>query len=315
MNLISESLPDMKSKQIAAERHRPTESHLGVNVSSITSEQSWVLSRGFYYDTTKVSFLHSEVSLKTEMLHKGHLSMEKWKRRARAAVYWPGITLIGWLQAVRSVWSNKTYQTNHGRKLGLTCSTWMEKITCWWLIDYLSNVSRDRDVTVLCHVCYLSDQTHDVNLCKAWNSPDRLQWQWTKLQLQSSWALFDFQTCDLKYAQSNGKAEKGVDIVKQLLKNHASLHCRTYEAQRGETKKQTMTSHRRAWCHWQDTMTWWLMFWRKSVEDLTPSEEWKELAENTRDTDRQRRKIQPALISWTTDWADTIITCAEKIHT
>ncbi len=74
-------------------------------------------------------------------LHEGHLGTEKCKRRARTAIYWPGINadIDRMVSTCDTCLKHRAKQQNEPMivsdpldepKLGLTYFSWMDRTTC-----------------------------------------------------------------------------------------------------------------------------------------------------------------------------------------
>ncbi|KAL7859480.1 hypothetical protein SRHO_G00146270 [Serrasalmus rhombeus] len=175
-------------------------------------------------------------SLRPEILrqlHEGHLGIEKCKRRARSAVYWPGINedienMVGKCETC-----NK-YQRKQAREPmvipDLPIAPWEKVGTDLFhcngkdyllVIDYYSNfpeialLSSTTASTVIMHVKSIFARYGIPKTVVSDNGPcyNCKEWQ----QFASHYG-FNHVTSSPQHAQANGKAEKGVHIIKQILK-------------------------------------------------------------------------------------------------
>ena len=240
VKLIMESLPvsDRKSRQTAA----ATKQDACLQRVIKHLNDGWPRSecRQFYNIRGELSIVNGLLlrknriiipqSLRPEMLkrlHEGHLGMEKCKRRARTAVYWPGINA----DIDRMVSSCETC-LKHQRKepkepmvtTDLPDELWQKVGTDLFhldgknyllVIDYLSNYPEMALLPNMSATCVIKHMKSIPQIVYSDNGPS-----YSCKEFQNFAEDYDFQhvTSSPRYAQSNGKAEKGVHIVKQLLK-------------------------------------------------------------------------------------------------
>lgn len=178
-------------------------------------------------------------------LHEGHLGMEKCKRRARTAVYWPGINS----DIDRMVSGCDTclkYQAKQPKEpmtiTDIPDEPWQKVGTDLFyldgknylvVIDYLSNYPEMALLSNLSAACVIKHMKsifsrHGIpQIVYSDNGP-----AYSCKEFQDFAQEYDFRhvTSSPLYAQSNGKAEKGVHIVKQLLKKAQESHSDPYLA-------------------------------------------------------------------------------------
>ena len=246
VNLIAESLPvsDMKSKQIAAETQKDTVLQRVIK----NLNEGW--SRGdcqqYYNIRAELSVVNGLLlrknrivipqSLRPEMLkrlHEGHLGMEKCKRRARMAVYWPGINadIDRVVSSCETCLKHQTKQPKEPMSItDLPKEPWQKVGTDLFhldgkdyllVINYFSNypeMALLQNMSATCVITHMKSvfARHGIpQIVYSDNGPC-----YSCKEFQSFAEEYDFQhvTSSPLYAQSNGKAEKGVHIVKQLLK-------------------------------------------------------------------------------------------------
>lgn len=183
------------------------------------------------------------VSMREEMLkklHTGHLGAEKQKRLARTAIYWPGINKdidemcakCGACIKFRPSQGKESYATECGEqwgpweKVGTDLFTWSG---CDFLIviDYYSNypeIAKLESITsnsVITHLKSIFARHGVPKVLMSDNGP-----QYSSLEFKNfvrAWEI-DHKTSSPYYAQSNGKAERGVGIVKSLLNKAKEGH-------------------------------------------------------------------------------------------
>ena len=246
VNLITESLPvsDMKSKQIAAETEKDTVLQRVIK----NLNEGW--SRGdcqqYYNIRAELSVVNGLLlrknrivipqSLRSEMLkrlHEGHLGMEKCKRRARTAVYWPGINadIDRMVSSCETCLKHQAKQPKEPMTItDLPEEPWQKVGTDLFhldgknyllMIDYLSNYPEMALFPSMSATCVI---THMKSVFARHGIPQIVYSDngpcYSCKEFQSFAEEYDFKhvTSSPLYAQSNGKAEKGVHIVKQLLK-------------------------------------------------------------------------------------------------
>ncbi|KAI7814577.1 hypothetical protein IRJ41_021834 [Triplophysa rosa] len=208
VSMVADALPvsDAKSKQIAAETEKDKDlqmviKHLNEGWPRGTCSQ-------YYNIRTELSVVKGLLlrqnrivipqSLRPDMmrrLHEGHLGAEKCKRRARIAVYWPRM---------------------NGD---------IDRMNYLLVIDYLSNYPEMAllpNTSAACVISYMNSifARHGIpQIVCSDNGPC-----YSSKEFQDFAVEYDFKhvTSSPLYPQSNGKAEKGVHIVKQLLKKAAS---------------------------------------------------------------------------------------------
>ena len=246
VNLIAKSLPvsDRKSQQIAAETEKdPILQRVMKNL-----KESWP--RGdcqqFYNIRAELSVVNGLLlrknrivipqSLRKEMLkrlHEGHLGIEKCKRRARTSIYWPGINndIDKMVSSCETCLKHQPKQQKEPMiTTDLPTKAWQKVGTDLFhldgknyllVIDYFSNYP---EIALLTSMTASSVITHLKSIFARHGICEILQSDngpcYNCKEFQNFAEEYDFQhvTSSPLYAQSNGKAEKGVDIVKKLLK-------------------------------------------------------------------------------------------------
>lgn len=246
VNLISQSLPvsDRKSKQIAAETEKdPILQRVMKNLKekwprgdcqqyyNIRSELSVI--NGLLHRKNQIVIPQSLRKEMLKRLHEGHLGMEKCKRRARTAVYWPGINTD-----IDKMVSNCEICLKHHTKQQKEPMITTELPTVPWqkvgtdlfhlngknyllVIDYYSNfpeIALLSSMTATCVITHLKSIFARHGICQTLQSDNGPCYNCKEFQNFAEEYDFQHVTSSPLYAQSNGKAEKGVHIVKQLLK-------------------------------------------------------------------------------------------------
>lgn len=246
VNLVVESLPvsDRKLKQIAEETAKdPVLQAVIQNLNNV-----WVKSScpQFYNVRAELSVADGILLrrdrivvpqvLKKEMLsriHEGHLGMEKCKRRSRDSVYWPGINSeIEKMVSTCEVCLK--HQNKQAREPMITTDLpqhpWQKVGTDLFhfhgkeyllVVDYFSSFPEIALLSNPSSACVIQQMKsifarHGIPLVVVSdNGPC-----YNSREFQDFAAHYDFRhiTSSPHHAQSNGKAEKGVHIVKQLLK-------------------------------------------------------------------------------------------------
>ncbi|KAL7852894.1 hypothetical protein SRHO_G00186790 [Serrasalmus rhombeus] len=246
INMIVESLPvsDVRAKEISDELDKDKVLQTVIN----NMHSGWP--RGscpkYYHFRSELSVANGLLlrdnriviphSLRPEILrrlHEGHLGIEKCKRRARSAVYWPGINedienMVGKCETC-----NK-YQRKQAREPmmipDLPIAPWEKVGTDLFhcngkdyllVIDYYSNfpeialLSSTTASTVIMHVKSIFARYGIPKTVVSDNGPcyNCKEWQ----QFASHYG-FNHVPSSPQHAQANGKAEKGVHILKQILK-------------------------------------------------------------------------------------------------
>ena len=246
VNLIAASLPvsDRKCEQIVAETEKdPVLQRVMKNL-----KENWP--RGeclpYYNIRAELSVINGLLlrknrivipqTLRKEMLkrlHEGHLGMEKCKRRARTSVYWPGINA----DINQMVSSCETCLKHHAKQqkepmvtTDLPTMPWQKVGTDLFhldgknyllVIDYFSNfpeIALLSSMTATCVITHLKSIFARHGICQILHSDNGPCYNCKDFQNFAEEYDFRHVTSSPLYAQSNGKSEKGVHIVKNLLK-------------------------------------------------------------------------------------------------
>ncbi|KAE8281553.1 Retrovirus-related Pol polyprotein [Larimichthys crocea] len=252
INMIVESLPvsDVKAKQISEELDKDKELQAVINnmlsgwprgscpkYYHIRAELS--VANGLLLRDNRIVIPHSLRPEILRQLHEGHLGIEKCKRRARGAVYWPGINkdiedMVGKCETC-----NK-YQSKQAREPmmipDLPTAAWEKVGTDLFhcngkdyllVIDYYSNfpeialLSNTTASTVIGHVKSIFARHGIPKTVVSDNGPcyNCKEWQ----QFANHYG-FSHVTSSPQHAQANGKSEKGVHIIKQILKKTTDIY-------------------------------------------------------------------------------------------
>ncbi|XP_039890321.1 uncharacterized protein K02A2.6-like [Simochromis diagramma] len=258
INMVFTALPvsDMKSKQIADETAQDIElQHVMKSMSNGWSVGSCPL---FYHIRGGLSVVRGMLlkqdkivipqKMRPEMLtriHEGHLGIEKCKRRARETVFWPGMNK-DIENMIRRCETCQKYHNKHTKESMVVDET---PTAPWYkvgmdlfhvkgkdylvVIDYHSNfpemalLSNLSSACVITHVKSIFARYGIPYIVMSDNGPCFSSKEWQKFAEQ-----YDFKhvTSSPLYPQSNGKAEKGVHILKQLLKKAADIDSDPYLA-------------------------------------------------------------------------------------
>uniref|UniRef100_A0A3B3QZC1 Gypsy retrotransposon integrase-like protein 1 n=1 Tax=Paramormyrops kingsleyae TaxID=1676925 RepID=A0A3B3QZC1_9TELE len=246
VNLVVESLPvsDQKLKQIVEETAK--DPVLQAVIDNLNN--NWVRSScaQFYNVRSELSLADGVLLrrdrivvpqvLREEMLfriHEGHLGMENCKRRSRGSVYWPGIN-SDIEKVVSSCEVCIKHQNGQAREpmiiTDLPQYPWQKVGTDLFhfhgneyllVVDYFSSfpeialLSNSSSACVIQHMKSIFAR-HGIPLVVVSDHGPCYH----SREFQDFAAHYDFKhvTSSPLHAQSNGKAEKGVHIVKQLLK-------------------------------------------------------------------------------------------------
>lgn len=246
VNMIVESLPvsDVKAKQISEELDKDKELQTVIeNIHSgwpkgscpkyyhIRSELS--VANGLLLRDNRIVIPHSLRPEILRRLHEGHLGIEKCKRRARSTVYWPGINKDIEIMVGKCETCNK-YQSKQAREPmmipDLPTAPWEKVGTDLFhcngkdyllVIDYYSNfpeialLSSATASSVITHVKSIFARHGIPKTVVSDNGPCYNCREWQQFATQYG---FHHVTSSPQHAQANGKAEKGVHIIKQILK-------------------------------------------------------------------------------------------------
>lgn len=258
VNLVTETLPmsDMKSKLIAAETMKDAVLQKVIKLLSenwprgecqqyynIRGELSFV--NGFLLRKNRIVIPQSLRPDMLKRLHEGHLGIEKCKRRARTAVYWPGINadidrmvsgcdtcLKHQAKQPKEPMTIREIPDELWQKVG-TDLFYLDGKNYLLVIDYLSNYPEMALLSNMSAACVIKHMKsifarHGIpQIVYSDNGPS-----YSCKEFQDFAQEYDFchVTSSPLYAQSNGKAEKGVHIVKQLLKIAHESHSDPYLA-------------------------------------------------------------------------------------
>lgn len=246
VNMIVESLPvsDCKSKQISDETAKDTE--LQMVITHIQSGWPKGSCPKYYHFRSELSVANGLLlrnkrivipySLRQDILqriHEGHLGVEKCKRRARDTVYWPGINgdienMIGKCETCQKYQSKQAKEpmlisdlpTAPWKKVGTDLFHYNGK-DYLLVIDYYSNYP---EIALLTSTTATSVITHVKSFFARHGIPETVISDNGPCYNCKEWQQFSQQygfhhvTSSPQHAQANGKAEKGVHIIKQLLK-------------------------------------------------------------------------------------------------
>ncbi|XP_048054388.1 uncharacterized protein K02A2.6-like [Megalobrama amblycephala] len=258
VNMIAGALPvtDAKSKQIVAETAKDRELQIVIKLLN----EGWkkeACSR-YYNIRTELSVVEGLLlrqnrivipqALRKEMLrrlHEGHLGAEKCKRRARTAIYWPGINadIDRMVSTCDTCLSHRAKQQKEPMIITDTPSEPWQKIgtdlfvlngkNYLLVVDYLSNYP---EMALLPNTSTASVITHMKSIFARHGIPQVVCSDngpcYNSKEFQEFAVEYDFKhvTSSPLYPQSNGKAEKGVHIVKMLLKKAVSSKSDPYLA-------------------------------------------------------------------------------------
>ncbi|XP_040915366.1 uncharacterized protein K02A2.6-like [Toxotes jaculatrix] len=168
-----------------------------------------------------------------QRIHEGHLGVEKCKRRAREAVYWPGINkdIEEMIQKCETCLKHRYKQTKEPMLItDLPTAPWQKVGTDLFhlhgkdyllVIDYYSNypevaqLSSTSAQSVITHMKGFFTR-HGIPQCVV--SDNGPQYDCGEFSDFAKQYGFQHITSSPLYPQANGQAEKGVQIVKRLLK-------------------------------------------------------------------------------------------------
>nr|XP_061820643.1 uncharacterized protein K02A2.6-like [Nerophis lumbriciformis] len=258
VNMVSATLPvsDIKSQQIAEETAKDEElQRVITNMQNGWPPRS---SPRFFHVRGELSVVDGLLlkrnrivipqTLRQDILqriHEGHLGIEKCKRRARDTVYWPGINkdidnMIGRCATCQKYRNKQTKEpmilpevlTAPWQKVGMDLF-YLKGKEYVVVIDYYSNfpemalLSSTSSNCVITHVKSIFARHGIPHTVVSDNGPCFNSKEWQQFAKH-----YDFRhvTSSPLYAQSNGKAEKGVHILKQLLKKAVDSNSDPYLA-------------------------------------------------------------------------------------
>ncbi|GCB64208.1 hypothetical protein scyTo_0000248 [Scyliorhinus torazame] len=180
----------------------------------------------------RIVILHSMRQLVLEQPHEGHFGVEKCRRRAREAVYWPGIN-DDIANTVLNCPTCQRFQPDQPRETlqphELVTSPWSKVSIDLFhalgrdyvlIVDYFltyPEMERLHDITssAVSHACKDTFARHGIPLTVISNNgPCFASQEWTNFARRYN---FVHVTSSPLYPQCNGKAEKGVHVVKRLL--------------------------------------------------------------------------------------------------
>ncbi|KAL1264137.1 hypothetical protein QQF64_004492 [Cirrhinus molitorella] len=250
VNMVADALPvsDAKSKQIAAETAKDRDlqmviKHLnegwprGVCSKYYNIRAELCVVKGLLLRQNRIVIPQSLRQEIMKRLHEGHLGAEKCQRQARTAIYWPGMN-----GDIERMVSNCEICLKHQAKqqkepmiiIHPPSEPWQKIATDLFtldgknyllVIDYLSNYPEIALLTNTSSACVI---THIKSIFARHGIPQVVCSDngpcYSSKEFQDFAVEYDFKhvTSSPLYPQSNGKAEKGVHIIKQLLKKAAS---------------------------------------------------------------------------------------------
>ncbi len=246
VNMTVESLPvsDVKSKQIREETAKDKELQVVIEhlqngwprgscpkYYHIRSELS--VANGLLLRNNRIVIPHSLRLEILQKLHEGHLGIEKCKRRSRDTVYWHGINkdienMIGKCETCKKHQSKQAREpmmipdlpTEPWKKVGTDLFHCNGKDYVL-VIDYYSNFP---EIALLTNATANSVITHVKSMFAMHGIPETVVSDNGPCYNCNEWRQFAEQygfhhvTSSPQHAQGNGKAEKRVHIIKQLLK-------------------------------------------------------------------------------------------------
>ena len=166
-------------------------------------------------------------------IHEGHLGIEKCKRRARESVYWPGLNknIETFVSKCETCQKHQSKQCKEPMVIPeMPASPWykvgmdlfhLKGKDYLVVIDYFSNypemalLPNITSGSVIIHTKSIFARHGIPHIVVSDNGPCFSSREWKKFAEQYE---FHHVTSSPLYAQSNGQAEKGVHILKQLLK-------------------------------------------------------------------------------------------------
>lgn len=246
VNMVSATLPvsDTKTKQIVEQTARDPELQRVME----NMQKGWAAGScpQFYHIRGELSVVdglllkQNRIVIPNELrqdilqkIHEGHLGVEKCKRRARETVFWPGLNkdidkLISRCETCQKYRNKQAKEpmtvtdvpTTPWHKVGMDLFHLKGK-DYLVVIDYYSNypemalLSSTSSSCVITHAKSIFARHGIPHTVMSDNGPCFNSKEW-----QDFAKVYDFNhvTSSPLYAQSNGKAEKGVHILKQLLK-------------------------------------------------------------------------------------------------
>lgn len=246
VNMIVESLPvsDSKIKQVCEETAADRE--LQTVMDNIQGDWPKGSCSKYYHVRSELNVVNGLLlrgnriviphSLRKQILqriHEGHLGIEKCKRRARDTVYWPGInkdieTMIGKCETCNKFQSRQAREpmmipelpTAPWRKVGTDLFHFNGK-DYLLVIDYYSNFP---EIALLTSITANNMITHVKSIFSRHGIPETVISDNGPCYNCKEWQNFAREygfkhvTSSPQHPQANGKAEKGVHIIKQLLK-------------------------------------------------------------------------------------------------
>ena len=258
VNMVSAALPvsDKKSREVAEETAKDTELQRVME----NMQNGWPVGSCplFYNIRGELSVVDGLLLKKNRIvipqqlrqdllqrIHEGHLGVEKCKRRARDTVYWPGINkdIERMISRCETCQKHRNKQPKEPMVLAdVTTAPWhkvgmdlfhLKGKDYLVVIDYYSNfpemalLANTSSSCVITHVKSIFARQGIANIVHSDNGPCFNSKEWQRFAEQ-----YDFKhvTSSPLYPQSNGKAEKGVHILKQLLKKAADSDSDPYLA-------------------------------------------------------------------------------------
>uniref|UniRef100_A0A0S7ESR5 Gypsy retrotransposon integrase-like protein 1 n=1 Tax=Poeciliopsis prolifica TaxID=188132 RepID=A0A0S7ESR5_9TELE len=258
VNLVSNVLPvsDRKLQQIVDATAKDTELQLVIQ----NMDEGWPIGSCSQFFNVKADLSvvnglllkNNRIVIPQELrqeilqrIHEGHLGIEKCKRRARESVFWPGLNkdievLISKCETCQTFRNKQSKEpmiisdtpTSPWLKVGMDLFHLKGK-DYLVIIDYYSNYPEMALLANMSSNCIITHAKsifarHGIpHVVVSDNGPCFNSREWQRFAEQ-----YDFKhiTSSPHYAQSNGKAEKGVHILKQLLKKAADSNSDPYLA-------------------------------------------------------------------------------------
>ncbi len=214
-------------------------------------EQGWLKPsmRDYYHFRDELAVLNGVIlkgtrivvphSMRNEMLkiiHEGHLGTEKCRRRARSALYWPGMNDDIEIMTKQCAPCQK-YQYQQTKEKLIShqkpAKPWIKLGADLFhfkgreyllVVDYFSNypeIALLEEATAECVITHMKSILARHGIPHTIITDNGPQFDNNKFRAFAAKYGFDHSTSSPTYAQSNGMAETGVKIVKRLLKKAA----------------------------------------------------------------------------------------------